>query len=173
MENKFECSFKTTKENVQEYARHFHFHSLRFLLLSLFMLGYLVWAISMIVRYGWNGLRIFMLVFVLVLYPALLLYRYHKDVKILLARSRELHKGEVATTHTYFTDEEITLIDHDGNRHPFAYENLKKVTLTKNLLLLQSKARQTILCEKESFTAGAWEECVDFLKQKGLKIQKG
>ena len=173
MENKFECSFRTTKENVQEYARHFHFHSLRFLLISLFMLGYLVWAISSIARHGWHGLYIFMLVFVLVLLPALLLYRYHKDVKTLLARSRELHKGEVATARTHFTDEEITLIDHDGNRRPFAYENLKKVTITRNLLLLQSKARQTILCEKESFTVGTWEECVAYLKQKGLKIQKG
>lgn len=173
MENKFECSFRTTKENVQEYARHFHFHSLRFLLISLFMLAYLVWTISLIVRYGWNGLHIFMLVFVLVLYPALLVFRYHKDVKTLLARSRELHNGEEALSQTHFTEEEMILIDHDGNRHPFAYENIKQVIITKNLLLLKSKARQTILCEKGLFTVGTWTDCVAFLQQKGIKVKKG
>lgn len=173
METKFKCSFRTTKENVQEYAQHFHFHSPRFLFSFLIILVYLVWAISLIVRYGWSGLHIFMLVFALVLYPALLLYRYHKDVKTVLARSRELHKGEEAVSQTLFAEDELTLIDHDGNQHPFAYENIKQVVVTKHLLLLQTKARQTILCEKEQFTVGTWTECVAFLKEMGLKIKRG
>ncbi len=173
MENRFECSFRTNKENVQEYARHFHFHSLRFLLISLFLLGYLFWTVSAIVRYGWSGLHIFMLVFAVVLYPALLVYRYHKDVKTLLARSKEIHNGEEAISQTHFADEEMILIDHDDNRRHFAYENIRQVVVTKNLLFLQSKARQAILCEKERFTVGTWTECVAFLQKKGLKIKKG
>lgn len=173
METKFECSFRTTKENVQEYARHFHFRGPRFLLILLIILVYLVWAISLIIRYGWSGLHIFMLVFALVLCPGLLLYRYHKDVKTLLARSRELHNDEEAVSRTLFAEDEMTLIAHDGNQHPFAYENLKQVIVTKHLLLLQSKARQAILCEKERFTVGTWEDCVAFLQEKGLKVKKG
>lgn len=45
--------------------------------------------------------------------------------------------------------------------------------VTEKLLLLRSKARQSILCEKEKFTKGTWTDCVAFLLEKGLKLRKG
>lgn len=172
METRFECSFETTKENVQEFSRYYHFHTLYILLPLLVILFFLGWAIFRIVTFGWHGLYIFMLVFALVIYPALFVYRYKRDVKILLARSRELHGDKPAVSHTLFAEDEITLIDTDGNSRPFAYGNLKQVIVTKNLLLLRSKARQTILCEKNKFTKGTWTDCVAFLQEKGLRLKK-
>lgn len=173
MQTRFECSFETTRENVQEFSRYFHFHTLYILLPLLTILVFLGWAIFRIITFGWHGLYIFMLVFALVVYPALLLYRYQRDVKTILARSREIHGDKPAVSRTLFAEDEITLLDTDGNAHPFAYDNLQQVIVTKNLLLLRSKARQSILCEKEKFTKGTWTDCVAFLLEKGLKLRKG
>lgn len=173
METRFECSFETTRENVQEFYRYFHFRTRYILLPLLAILIFLGGAIFQIILFGWRGLYIFMLAFALVVYPALLLYRYKRDVKTILARSRELHGDKPAVSRTLFAEDEITLLDADGNAHPFAYDNLQQVIVTKNLLILRSKAHQSILCEKEKFTKGTWNDCVAFLLEKGLKLKKG
>lgn len=173
METRFECSFETTKENVQEFSRYFHFHTAYILIPALAMLVLLGLTLYEIVCYGWYRQQLLQLILALVIFPALLLYRYKRDAKTILARSRELHGDKPAVSRTLFAEEEITLIDTDGNAHPFAYDNLQQVIVTKNLLLLRSKARQSILCEKEKFTKGTWTDCVAFLLEKGLKLRKG
>lgn len=173
METRFECSFETTKENVQEFSRYFHFHTAYILIPALAMLVLLGLTLYEIVCYGWYRQQLLQLILALVIFPALLLYRYKRDVKTILARSRELHGDKPAVSRTLFAEEEITLIDTDGNAHPFAYDHLQQVIVTKNLLLLRSKARQSILCEKEKFTKGTWTDCVAFLVEKGLKQKKG
>ncbi|MBR4068720.1 MAG: hypothetical protein IKK08_08865 [Clostridia bacterium] len=173
METRFECSFETTKETVQEFSRYFHFHTAYILIPALAMLVLLGLTLYEIVCYGWYRQQLLQLILALVIFPALLLYRYKRDAKTILARSRELHGDKPAVSRTLFAEEEITLIDTDGNAHPFAYDNLQQVIVTKNLLLLRSKARQSILCEKEKFTKGTWTDCVAFLLEKGLKLRKG
>lgn len=173
METRFECSFETTKENIEEYARYSYFRTPFILVPALAMLAMLGWAVYEIVCYGWYWSNLFMLVFALVICPAVLWYRYKRDAKTLLARSRELHGDKPVISRTLFAEDEITMIDTDGNAHPFAYDHLQQVVVTKNLLLLRSKARQSILCEKEKFTKGTWTDCVAFLLEKGLKLKKG
>lgn len=173
METKFECSYEANKENVREYLAYYHFRSPYFLLPLLTMLCILVKAAFDIVHYGWQWHTAWPLVLAVVLIPALLLYRYHRDVKTRLARSREMNGDKPGVTMSRFSEDTVTLTDSLGNTRPVAYSNLKQVVITRNLLLVQTKARQVILCEKERFTTGTWSDCVTFLQQKGLKTKKG
>lgn len=103
METRFECSFETTKENVQEFSRYFHFHTAYILIPALAMLVLLGLTLYEIVCYGWYRQQLLQLILALVIFPALLLYRYKRDVKTILARSRELHGDKPAVSRTLFT----------------------------------------------------------------------
>jgi len=71
---------------------------------------------------------------------------------------------------TIVTDEYIQVNAPNGAKAEVQYSNIRRVTRTKNLILLHSRANLMYIFRNDAFCCGGKDEFVAFLREKGIKI---
>ena len=72
---------------------------------------------------------------------------------------------------TTVTDECVCITAPDGASGKLEYCNVNKAIQTKNLIILETKAKLFYVFAKDGFTKGSKEDFVAFLQSKGIKIK--
>lgn len=98
------------------------------------------------------------------------LYSYQMFKKSLVKRDAETFKGDVVITTGVYEDH-ITVTASNGSVVELEFDKIKKISLTKNYILIISKARLIYVLKKDSFTKGSFEEFTEYIKNKGIKIK--
>jgi hypothetical protein len=97
--------------------------------------------------------------------------RYKQDVKLFLRRDKELAgERESRVIETVFEDK----IEHEfcGNTQILDYSNVAYVVNLQEYVHIVTKAKYVYIFKKDSFTLGNAEDFIEFLKSKGIKVQK-
>lgn len=104
------------------------------------------------------------------LWVALMLYIYNKNVRVTLKRDLEIHGKpiEIAVT---VTDEIIRQTQSTGSEFQLNYIDIKRVVITKKYIYLWSKANLLYSLKKDAFLVGSSEEFLAFLKSKGVMVR--
>lgn len=88
----------------------------------------------------------------------------------MLKRHKELY-GEDLEVVSEITNDSIKQIYSNGAQNQIFYDTIKKVCLTKNYILLHSKANLLYTLSKNGFSVGNEVEFLKFLKNKGIKVK--
>ena len=143
-------------------------------ILAVLALGLLIWAVS--ARRGtgpviWNG---FLLVMVSFFYVQQFIIYPRRAVKNQLTRQLLDDGTEALENHLYFTEENV------ANRRGQAdallhmdYAKIKRVSGTKRLILLTTRANRVIPLDRAGFSGGTAEDLLRLLREKapGAKYQ--
>ena len=167
MEILFENIIERNKQMAKEIYRYFYFQR------TAMAAGYAVLIlcfISNLLRLFFEGYCSW---FVMLAVPLLFLFQfyiYSKQVKTMVTRDREVfEKGIIIKNMVY--EDRVQMVSSTGSDISIDFAKVTKVILTKNLILLRTKANQLIIFGKESFTVGTKEEFVRFLSSKGYKVR--
>ena len=94
--------------------------------------------------------------------------RYFNAVKTTVMRYEETDQTLITTT---VTDEFIQMASQNGASGKLEYGNVNKAIQTKNLIILETKAKLFYVFAKDGFTKGTSEEFIAFLRCKGIKVK--
>lgn len=168
MEILFQSSYVQDKELLTEYFR-FQYWQRKLQIIS--------WAYLLI---GWvfNIISLFFLgddsTFFLFFVPSLFLFvwfGYLRSIRMIEKRNAELFDGEYRIE-TVVTESYVESLDPLGGKVNLTLGTMKNYDLTKNLLLLRTKAGTTFIFRKDSFTQGTAVEFIDFLHSNGVNKAK-
>ena len=167
MEPIFENQYMRDKETAKEVAAGIYFkRPMAILILVLCGICFAVNLFNLLM--GFDAF-IYGLIFPLV-YAVFWIYSYLMFKNSLIKRDAETFKGDVVITTGVYEDH-ITLNASNGSVVELEYGKIKKISLTKNYILVLSKARLMYILKKDSFTKGSLPEFTEFIKSKGLKIK--
>ncbi len=102
-------------------------------------------------------------------YIAYKLYCYFVSKNSFIKRDAEISKGDIVIT-TEIYEDCLTVKVSNGSVVELEYDKIKKISLTKNYILIISKARLIYVLKKDSFTKGSFSEFIEYIKNKGIKI---
>ncbi|MBQ4561532.1 MAG: YcxB family protein [Clostridia bacterium] len=105
------------------------------------------------------------------IYAAYKLYCYFVSTNSFIKRDAETFKGDLVITTLIFEDH-ITVTAPNGSVVELEYDKIKKISATKNYILIITKARLIYILKKDGFTKGNFEEFTAFIKNKGINIKK-
>ena len=167
MEKRFENHYERTPEVMKELFRAIYFKRPVTLVIYL-VLGAI--AVVNIINAIASGVFQFGGCVYIVIFALMQLVMYNNSVKNAIARDREKFGGEVLKVHTVVTDEGIQCTYGEKTVDPIPVSEIKKVFITKNLILLHTKARLLLIFHKNNFTVGTQEEFLKYLCKQGLKV---
>ncbi len=167
MEILFENTFVRTKEIIKETYSYLFFKRPVVLIAYALMALIFLFCLWEGVIYGWYNT--FVLVFVPV-YFALRIWSYHRNVNTMAKRDLEQFGSEITVTNTV-TEQYLQCKSLNGFDIKLEYDHIKKAHMTKNLIILHSKANLLYIFHKAFFTVGTADEFVEFLKGKEIKIK--
>ena len=108
--------------------------------------------------------------FVGVFIPPWYYFIYRRTLKLTLNRDLEANGGQPVTIEVSVT--ETSFFGRTKADAPeIAFSSVKKVTQTKNLIIVTTKAKQAFVLKKDGFTKGTAPELLQFLRDKGLKVK--
>ncbi|MBO7196531.1 MAG: YcxB family protein [Clostridia bacterium] len=105
----------------------------------------------------------------IVFYVIIMIVSYRSQVKGMAQRDREMSGGGELCCEISVSDDEITLSTLES-RNPVAMSNVKSAFMTKNYVVVLTKARLMFILKKDSFTKGDADSFIAFLTEKGIKI---
>ncbi len=108
-----------------------------------------------------------------ILLPTYLAYKYYcyfVSKNSFIKRDAEISKGDIVITTGVYEDH-ITVTASNGSVVELEYDKIKKISVTKNYILILSKARLIYILKKDGFTKGSLSEFTAFIKSKGIKIK--
>jgi len=167
METLFETRYVRNKEIAKEFFGFYYFKRKGILFWYVFMLLLFVLDVIAVICDDVYSL------YILIIVPFFFLiqiWSYFRQVRLMTTRDCESHGGEI-TVETIVTDEGIQCTSSNGGVYKVEYDKVKKAIKTKNLIILQTKAKVAYLLPKDAFTKGSAEEFIAFLKAKGIKIK--
>ena len=100
----------------------------------------------------------------------LMIVSYHSQVKAMVQRDKEMSGGKPLCCEISVSDDEMTLTALES-RSPVSVSNLKSAFITKNYIVVITKARLMFIFKKDAFTQGDAEGLIAFLKEKGVKTE--
>jgi len=106
----------------------------------------------------------------ILLFVVMQMVMYNNSVKNAISRDKEQFGEETLKVHTEVTQEGIRCTYGEKRAKVIELSNIKKVYLTKNLILLHTKARLLLIFDKHNFTVGTQEEFLKYLREHGLKV---
>ena len=110
-------------------------------------------------------------IFIMILLFAVFIFiSYRSQVKALVQRDKEMSGGEPICCEISVSDDEMTLTALES-RSPVSVSNLKSAFITKNYIVVITKARLMFIFKKDAFTQGDAEGLIAFLKEKGVKTE--
>lgn len=110
----------------------------------------------------------------MILPPVIILchfFIYYSSVRSFVKVSEELLDGKPFEVQTVVTEEVIKLTATNGAVNELVYSKIKNALMTKNLILVPSKANLIYIFRKDSFTKGTPEEFILYLRSKRIKVK--
>ncbi len=98
-------------------------------------------------------------------------YKYDKTVKDTIRRNREEADGKDMVFTTSVTKKNIVATTSAGERYQLEYSDIKKCGITKDLIIVLSKDNTSYIFTVDGFEIGNAKGFVQFLKDKGIRIQ--
>jgi len=166
MEKCFENHYERTPAVMKELFRMIYFKRPVNLIIYVVLGGIAVANIITAVtsaQYSFTGCA-YILIFLI-----MQLVMYNNSVKNAINRDRQKFGEDVLKVSTVVTDEGIRCTYGDKSAEPIPVSEIKKVMITKNLILLHTKARLLLIFDKNNFTVGTQEEFLKYLRENGLK----
>ncbi len=179
METLFENKYKRTADIYKEYFRYAHFFSpMRIVIFIIMMCMSLLITATVLVAAASETLdndlitTFVMFCVLLAFYILLCILPYFSSVRIAQKRERELNGDEPLEISSYVSEEDIIFKTRLDGEARLSYSSIKSITVTKNLIVLTSKAKQAFIFPKAAFTKGIPEVFVEFIriKMKGKPI---
>ena len=104
------------------------------------------------------------------LFLLLLIYSCRRNARMLQARDLEINNGQPLRIYLVVTQEGITSYDPNGSA-TIPFDRIRRVTQSKNLIFLITKARVIWIFPKATFIRCNPEDFLSFLKTKGLRVR--
>ena len=165
----FKNVFVRDEETIRELYRCYFFTNSRS------KLAYILSPICLVIIFLENvsyDLTPFFIMLCIIVFVFLLAFiQYLRITKIAIKRNNELLNGEIHSKENLVFDDRIIQVARE-NSFTLLIENIKHVEITQNYIYVISKAGIWYDFKKDSFTLGTPEEFIEFLKSKGIKIQK-
>ncbi len=161
----FKNSFVREKQMYKELYQSYYFKT------PIFLILYVLFAIQILISFSvsmGNGLFALFCGSLIVL---LGVFVCSLNIKTALARDNERGNGKELLNELFVYDDSIEL-EMFGNKDTLSFSNIKRVSESKNYIFVQTKARMAYVLKKDSFTLGTSDEFIEFLKSKGVKVQK-
>ena len=157
---------KYVRERYIYYIKH---RPANIILLLFFILGIVELVLTLSVGANINWVLLYFGYFLLIV--IIDIYRYRKTVKRWKAQRLEVYGDrDVPITMTISSDG-ITQSTPELAEMTLSLDKFEKMLITKNLIILRTKARLFVSLRKDSFTVGTPEEFIQFMRQKGVKIR--
>lgn len=167
----FENKFVREKETIKEIYKHWFFGRPVMICVYVLLCVYAL-SISLGLIFDPANAGEFLVPFVLLIFTGILmLISYHSQVKTMNLRDEELSGGRELLCEISVTEGEIV---HSvlENRQSVSMASIKYAFITKNYVVVVSKAQMMYILKKDSFTVGDAEGFISFLRGKGVKIKK-
>lgn len=162
----FKNSFVRDEKTIKEFYKHNYLTATRF---KIIYIGYAVLILLSLLTYD---ISLFAFYLVLGIVMALvILFSYWQNVKILIARDKETSNGKDLIVEILVFDDRIehAILETKNTLH---FDNIRSVEQTKNYICVMTNAKLAYIFKKDSFTLGNAEDFIEFLKSKGIKVQK-
>ena len=95
---------------------------------------------------------------------------YHSNIKRTLARDKELAMGREMIITNVVYDDRIELICYE-TRNSINLNDIKSAVILENYIILNTKAKQFLTLQNNSFVLGTYEDFINFLTYKGIKVK--
>ena len=170
MEARFKNKFVRDEDTAKEIYKYWYFKKPLMVVVYVILGAY---ALSCILGFiiDFNSAKEAMPIFaMIVFFTAFIFISYRSQVKAMVQRDKEMSGGEALCCEISVSDDEITLSTLES-RSPVSMSNLKSAFITKNYVVVITKARLMFILKKDSFTIGDTESFVAFLREKGIKVK--
>lgn len=168
MEVLFQNTYVRNKDLAKEIYSYYFFRRPVRIFCHIVLLLCILLRVYSIILFGWETIDYFVLLYSFLFFLQIPLY-YHQ-VNTMVKRDLELSRDEITVT-TNVTEDYIENINSLGAKTQLKYENIKKCSETKNLILLFSKAKLIYIFRKDSFIHGTADEFKTFIRNKGIKVR--
>ena len=167
MEILFENKYTRDKEWAKDVCSYIFFRRPIIIALDIIFALYILYGI-----YNSVILNIVLWVYILIpiIWCAFVFIVYRKNVNILIKRDLEVHGKAIEVTVTVL-DDVIKHSQSTGSELQLNYCDIKKVVQTKKYIYLWSKTNMLYSFKLYSFSLGAADEFLLFLKNKGIKVK--
>lgn len=166
----FENKFVRDKAAIKEIYRYWFFKQ-PIIILVYVMFG--LWTISYILGSiidPWFAFDNSYTLIIIIFCCFLMVLSYLSQVRMMVKRDSELADGGELICTVSVTDSEITNSALESNTKA-SFDKVKLAFITKNYVVVVTKARIIYIFKKDSFTIGDTESFVAFLKSKGIKVR--
>ena len=163
----FVNSYRVKEEHIKE----FYFSSLR-------SVSFIIWCIVAVVVVigvvlytifsGFDPLWTFAGV-LWALYPIFRLYVCLRSISLYKMRLKESYGGELPQQVYCFLEDRV--VNEENKNQMICYGDVKRVILTKNLILLRTVSKLNHIIPRDSFVKGNEKDFLDFMRGKGIKIK--
>lgn len=167
MKTLFENKYTCTQEIYEEIYKHFYFRNPAYMGIGICLILFAVLT-NIISLINLSSINIPTIFYVIVFFVLLnLMYRssakkrYNADLK------ENMNKPITATF--FIREDAIALKFSNTAATTTPYSEIKKVTQSKNLIMLVTNSKVSLTLKKDSFQNGSLEEFENFLKEKGFK----
>lgn len=170
MDIRFENEFVRDEQTAKEIYGYWYFKK-PIMIAMYVILG--IYSLSCILGFivDFESAKEAMPIFVMIIFVvALMLFSYRSQVKAMVQRDKEMSGGNPLNCRISVSDDEITLSTLE-NRTPVSMSNLNGAFVTKNYIVVITKARLMFIFKKDSFTVGNSDGFIAFLKEKNIKIK--
>ena len=170
METRFENEFARDESTAKEVYGYWYFKKPLLIVVYIYLGIYLLSCILGFII-DFQSAKDSMPIFVMILFfLSFMFISYRSQVKAMIQRDKEVSGGEPLCCKISVTDEEMTMSALE-NRTPISIGNLKSAFVTKNYIVVVTKARLMFIFKKDSFTLGDVDGFIAFLREKGIKIK--
>jgi len=161
----FESQITYTKEVMNTLFKAWFFKS-KLWLIFLLPIAPIIVGIVMIIESGdFTALALGISLEIIML--LIIFIRYKVNSKYNYARACEQNNGQEVTNTVQFFDDKILITNNlTGNRINYDYSFVKKIVDDKQLILLLTKAKISIIIDKTLFVVGNAEGLIAFVKTK-------
>ncbi len=169
METKIEGGYVRDEMFAKEY---FSFHTYRqplgIVLTVICVLAIISGLINVIaLQQYWGVFNIALGIFFFVLRGA----RVKKNVRIFLERDKEGNRGHIISVQNFVTENAIVVKSSlNEARTEYEMSRIEKVYRSKHYIYLLTKAQVVIVFDINGFSKGTPEELIEWMRQKGIKV---
>lgn len=169
MEVLFENNLIRNRDVLNTFYAYFYFKTpLSIVIFSICGLSVILQILSYIF---WWDIDILITTEFIPLFIAIPCILYSRSVTNTAKRDKEQFGTDSLLVTTSITKDSLQCTYGELQAAPVALDQIKKIVVTKKLILMFSKAKLCYILDKNNFTIGTYDDFIPFLRSKGLKVR--